>query len=212
MPACTFTLILAFCLIYLFSCFDAGWSSLVARRAQPQDKVNTKHRGDIAEQATVLQALKRGWGVLQPVGDNLPYDLVFDVEGALVKIQVKCAWFDETSQNYVIDNRRTKTNRREMVRERYSSSDFDFALAYIPQHDVFYVFPVSVFIRYGSEIHLVETDKRQRKPQSASFRDAWNLILQWAAHGETRVRNLSKSGKPRAGVIPSQALEVSEKV
>lgn len=66
--------------------------------------MNTKHKGDIAEQAAVLEALKRGWGVLRPVGDNLPYDLIFDVSGTLVKAQVKCAWFDEPSQNYVVDN------------------------------------------------------------------------------------------------------------
>jgi len=50
--------------------------------------MSTKLRGDIAEQAAVLHALKRGWGVLRPVGDRLPYDLVFDIAGALVKIQV----------------------------------------------------------------------------------------------------------------------------
>ncbi len=49
--------------------------------------VDTKLKGDIAEQAAVLHALKRGWGVLKPVGDRLPYDLVFDVEGTLIKIQ-----------------------------------------------------------------------------------------------------------------------------
>ena len=149
--------------------------------------MNTKLKGDIAEQEAVLQALNRGWGVLTPVGDRLPYDLVFDIEGRLVKIQVKCAWFDRSRQNYVVDNRRTKTNRRLMVRDEYRLSDFDFALIYVPDLDLFYVFPVSVFISYASEIHMVEADKRQRKPRSANYRDAWELILQWAAHGETRV-------------------------
>jgi hypothetical protein len=32
---------------------------------------------------------------------------------------------------------------------------------------------------------MVEADKRQRKPKSANYRDAWNLILQWAANEET---------------------------
>jgi len=149
--------------------------------------MNTKLRGDIAEPAAILQALKRGWGVLHPIGDRLPYDLVFDVDGRLVKVQVKCAWLDDSRQNYVVDNRRTKTNRRSMVREEYRPSDFDFALAYIPDLDVFYVFPVDVFISYASEIHMVEAEKRQRKPQSADYRDAWNLILHWAAREETRV-------------------------
>ena len=124
--------------------------------------------------------------MLKPVGDRLPYDLVFDVTGTLVKVQVKCAWFDNPSRNYVVDNRRTKTNRRSMIRDVYKPTDFDFALIYIPDHDLFYVFPVDVFISYGSEIHMVEAEKRQRKPRSAEYRDAWELILQWAAHGETR--------------------------
>src|SRR6266849_3424579 len=128
--------------------------------------MDTKLKGDIAEQAAILQALKRGWGVLKPVGDRLPYDLVFDVNGTLVKLQVKCAWFDGPRGNYVVDNRRTKTNRRTMVRDTYEPTDFDFALVYVPDLELFYVFPVKVFVGYASEIHMVEASKRQRKPQS----------------------------------------------
>jgi PD-(D/E)XK endonuclease len=139
--------------------------------------MDTKLKGDIAEQAAILQAMKHGFGVLKPIGDRLPYDLVFDVSGFLVKVQVKSAWLDLPSGNYVVDNRRTKTNRRIMLREAYQSSDFDFALAYIQEIDLFYVFPVDIFIGYGSEIHLVEAEKRQRKPRSAPYRNAWDLIL-----------------------------------
>ena len=162
--------------------------AVAARRAQPQEEhlqMNTKHKGDIAEQAAVLEGLKRGWGVLRPIGDNQPYDLIFDVSGRLIKVQVKCAWFDEPSQNYVVDNRRTKTNRRVMRRDEYDEADFDFALVYLPNYNLFYIFPVNVFISYGSEIHMVEADKRQRKPKSIEYRDAWNLLLQWAANEET---------------------------
>jgi hypothetical protein len=140
--------------------------------------MDTKLKGDIAEQATILHALKLGWGVLKPIGDRLPYDLVFDVKGTLIKIQVKYAWLHEPSGNYVVDNRRTKTNRRVMLRAAYKASDFDFALVYIEKLDLFYVFPVDVFIGYGSEIHLVEAEKRQRQPRSAQYRQAWELILQ----------------------------------
>lgn len=143
--------------------------------------MDTKLRGDIAEQAAILYALKQGWSVLTPVGDRLPYDLVFDVAGVLIKIQVKSAWFDEPSENYVVDNRRTKTNRRIMLRDVYQLSDFDFALVYLETLDLFYVFPVDVFISYGSEIHLVEAEKRQRKPRSSAYRNAWHLISQFGA-------------------------------
>ena len=143
--------------------------------------MDTKLKGDIAEQAVVLYALKQGWGVLKPVGDRLPYDLALDISGSIMTIQVKSAWFDSKRQNYVVDNRRTKTNRRVMIRENYEVKDFDFAVIFIDELDVFYVMPSDVFISYGSEIHLVETVKRQRKPKSREYRNAWDLVLQRAA-------------------------------
>lgn len=139
--------------------------------------MDTKLKGDIAEQAVSLFALKKGWGVLHPIGDRMPYDLVLDIKGKLIRLQVKSVWFDSAKENYVVDNRRTKTNRRQMLREPYSPTDFDFAIAYIGELSVFYVFPVEVFVAYGSEIHLVESEKRQRKPKSAAYREAWNLLL-----------------------------------
>jgi hypothetical protein len=169
--------------------------------------VNTKHKGDLAEQAAIFHALKRGWGVLKPIGDNLPYDLVFDVGGLLAKVQVKSAWLDMPSQNYVVDTRRTKTNRRRMIREEYASTDFDFALVYIQEKDSFYIFPVNVFISFGSSIHMVEVAKRQRVPQSAFYRDAWNLILQWAARGEIRASSPVKVGEATCGGDPEPSPE-----
>ncbi|MDO8443543.1 MAG: group I intron-associated PD-(D/E)XK endonuclease [Candidatus Azambacteria bacterium] len=147
--------------------------------------MDTKLKGDIAEQATILKALERGWAVIKPLGDRLPYDLVLDIKGKLVKIQIKSAWFDKKSGNFVVDNRRTKTNRRHMLREPYKKSDFDFAVIYLNGPNIFYVLPNKVFITYGSAIHFVEEKKRQRKPLSADFRDAWDLILQWATREET---------------------------
>lgn len=143
--------------------------------------MDTKLKGDIAEQSVVLFALQKEWGVAKPIGDRLPYDVIFDVNGRLIKIQVKSAWFDAVKGNYVVDNRRTKTNRRKMIRDGYKSDDFDFAVVYISEINIFYVFPFTVFVSYGSEIHLIETEKRQRKPKSWEFRNAWELVEQWAA-------------------------------
>lgn len=143
--------------------------------------MDTKLKGDISEQSVILFALQKGWGVAKPIGDRLPYDVILDINGRLVKVQVKSAWFDAVKSNYVVDNRRTKTNRRTMIRDVYKSDDFDFAIVFISELNIFYVFPFEVFVSYGSEIHLIETDKRQRKPKSWQFRNAWELVEQWAA-------------------------------
>jgi len=55
--------------------------------------MDTKLKADIAESAVMTELLKRGFKVLKPIGDRLPYDLAVDVNGKLVKIQVKSAWF-----------------------------------------------------------------------------------------------------------------------
>jgi len=63
----------------------------------------------------------------------------------------------------------------------YTDQDFDFALVYLPEIRIFYVFPVKVFIGFGSTLSLVESDKRQRKPKSANYRENFELISLWAA-------------------------------
>ena len=126
----------------------------------------TKLKGAIAEQAVALQALKLGYGVLKPLGDRLPYDLVFDVNNSLIKVQVKNAWKDTKGASYVIDARRTKTNRRRMLREYYSEQDFDFLIAYIMEVDLFYVLPFSVYNEYSSSIHLAADNRTSRFPRT----------------------------------------------
>ncbi len=137
---------------------------------------DTKLKADIAEYAAIGKLLREGFRVLKPVGDRLPYDLAVETNGRITRLQVKSAW----KQNgiYIVDTRRTKTNRRRMLRSRYDSRDFDFALLYIQDLDVFYVMPIAEFNSYRSSIALVENKTRQRRPRSYRYREAWNLIAE----------------------------------
>ena len=141
-----------------------------------QGSMDTKLKADIAESAVTTELLRRGFKVLHPIGDRLAYDLGVDLHGKLLRIQVKSAWFNAKANYYVVDARRTKTNRRRMIRQRYDSNDFDFAIIYLTDLHVFYVMPISVFAKYESTIVFVETDKRQRKPKSAEYRERWDLL------------------------------------
>jgi len=138
--------------------------------------MDTKLKADIAESAAITELLKRGFRVLKPVGDRLPYDLAIDLNGRLIRIQVKSAWFDLKRQSYNVDVRRTKTNRRRMLRARYGNDDFDFALVFLEQQNIFYVIPFTLFSKYGSTITFIETIKRQRKPVSIEYRERWDLL------------------------------------
>jgi hypothetical protein len=143
--------------------------------------MDTKLKGDIAEIDVQSKALKLGWDVLVPVGDRLPYDLVIVINGKFIKIQVKSAWLSKESGVYLVDVRRTKTNRRVMKREKYTNNDFDFAIIYIQDLNVFYVMPVDVFNSFEGSITLHEEVSRQRKPKSHAYREAWDLLEKYIA-------------------------------
>ena len=138
--------------------------------------MDTKLKADIAESAVTTELLKRGFKVLHPVGDRLSYDLAIDLGGRLLRIQVKSAWYDMKAKCYVVDARRTKTNRRRMIRQCYCADDFDFAIIYLADKGVFYVMPILVFCGYDSTVTFVEEEKRQRRPKSADYRERWDLL------------------------------------
>ena len=136
----------------------------------------TKQKGDVAEYRVITELLQRGFDVLTPCGDRLPYDLAIDLGEKIIRVQVKLAWFYVREDAYKIDVRRSQTNRRVCKKSKYSPDDFDFLIAWIADLDVFYVFPSEVACTYAGEITMVEGKKRQRPPAAAAYREAWDLI------------------------------------
>lgn len=137
---------------------------------------DTKLKGDIAELSIQIKALKRGFKVLKPLGDRLPYDMAFDLGKKFLKIQVKSAW-NKGGKKYQTDCRRCKTNRKVYKIERYEIGDFDFAIVYIEDLDVTYIFPSRVFNSYGSSISLNEDPKYTQDIRSREYREAWHLLV-----------------------------------
>jgi hypothetical protein len=154
---------------------------------------DTKLKADIAEHAVIVRLLKLGYKVLKPIGDRLPYDLAVDADGRLIRVQVKCAW--KRGSVFIVDSRRTKTNRRHMLRSRYSRKDFDIAIIYVPELDICYIMPVSRFIAYRSEITLPGAAPRYKEsPASSKYREAWKLINQSVRlFPKARTRSLFKA-------------------
>lgn len=90
-------------------------------------KDNTKTMGDLAEMKVACHLLEQGHSVSVPIGDNAPYDLIADINGKLVKIQVKA---------------RTQTNGR--VEVQMESRMRNFRYAYTPEHwDILAVYNVT---------------------------------------------------------------------
>ena len=138
--------------------------------------MDTKLKADLSELAVTQQLLKRGFNVLKPLGDRLAYDLAVDCGGKLSRIQVKTAWYNALKKMHIVDNRRTRTNRRRMLRKSYSNEDFDFAILVVQETEVFYIMPIKIFNSYASSIAIVENADRQRLPRSSAFKERWDLL------------------------------------
>ena len=136
--------------------------------------MDTKLKADISEHVVIARLLEQGAHVLRPIGDRLPYDLVVEYRGRFIKIQVKRAWL--RGKAYIVDSRRTKTNRRRMLRKPYQCGDFDYAIVHIPDGKIVYIMPILEFLSYRSEITFIENSSRQRRPRSWKFREAWHLL------------------------------------
>jgi hypothetical protein len=136
---------------------------------------SSKQKGDVAEYRVISELLKRGFNVLRPLGDRLPYDLAVEYEGKIIRLQVKMAWADRTG-NFVVDIRRSQTNRRLFKHTKYAASDFEFLVAWIPEPEVFYIFPSDFACSFGGNISMVEGQRRQRPPRSAPYRNRWDLL------------------------------------
>jgi hypothetical protein len=136
----------------------------------------TKVKGEMTEMTVALEGLALGWQVLKPLVDNCKYDLVFELKGKFIRVQAKTAWFDKNSKRFIVDARKTKTNRRVMKRVAYTPKDFDFAIVFIQELKLFYVFPSSVFTSYGSNIVFDPEEKGQRVLKSSKYKNAWHLL------------------------------------
>jgi len=138
--------------------------------------MDTKLKADVAEFAVTTELLRRGFNVLKPIGDRLSYDLAIDQGGQLKRLQIKCAWYSQKKDLYIVDVRRTRTNRRLMKRKRYSNSDFDYAILFLANLHIFYIMPIHIFNSYTGSLAIVEGNKRQRPPRSAGFKERWDLL------------------------------------
>jgi hypothetical protein len=136
---------------------------------------STKQKGDIAEYRIIIELLRRGFNVLRPLGDRLPYDLAVEFCGTLARIQVKMAW-ESTPGNYIIDIRRSQTNRKVAKYTKYEVTDFDFLVAWLSDLDLFYIFPSEFACSFGSTISMIEGTRRQRPPRSLAYRNKWDLL------------------------------------
>ena len=92
-------------------------------------ELTSKQKGNLTELQCLTAFMEQGCGISIPYGDNLKYDFIADVNGKLLKIQVKTSSLKDDSA-IKFSCRTTHVNCAGVKNERYSADEIDFFATY----------------------------------------------------------------------------------
>ena len=105
--------------------------------------LTTDRKGNIAEGAITLAALRLGVDVYRPVGEGGRYDLILESHGQLLRVQ--CKWAPLHGTVIVLRCYSTRRNRHGLQRRKYAVGEIDAFAAYCPDNDRCYFLRYDVF-------------------------------------------------------------------
>lgn len=134
-----------------------------------------KLKGDVSETAVLAKLTSLGYAVSIPFGGTTSYDLVVDVRGRLLKIQVKAAYVDSTGVLVSAGPRKTMTNTRVIKYKRYNKDSFDFVVAHYKED--FYIVPIEYYLLYGGTFPLGVNGKQRKLKYDPEFhKNNWSVL------------------------------------
>jgi hypothetical protein len=123
--------------------------------------LTTNQKGAIAEAAIALTTVKLGIDVYKPLVDGGRYDLIFDVESRLVRVQ--CKWATHRGSVIVVPCYSARRTRDGLSRRLYTADEIDAYAAYCRDLDTSYFLPIEQFAgRTYIQLRLDPTRNNQR--------------------------------------------------
>lgn len=124
---------------------------------------HAKARGEWAELRFMERATELGLRVIKPWGDNAPYDLVIEINGHFLRVQVKCTRFRRgNSYKCHLDSNG----------HPYRPDQIDFIAAYVIPADTWYILPIRA--TNGQPDILLTPQSPHAKYER--YREAWHLL------------------------------------
>ena len=104
--------------------------------------LSTNDKGNIAEAEITTAAIRLGIGVLRPLVEHSRYDLAFELDGRLLRVQ--CKWARLEGDVVIVPLAGFRYTATGHVRARYSSDEIDAVASYCDQLDRCYLLPVEM--------------------------------------------------------------------
>lgn len=86
----------------------------------------SKQKGDLTELQCITAFYELGYIVSIPYGENSRYDLIADINGRLIKIQVKKSRIKKEDEAIVFICRSTNVNTQKTTYRRYNKEQIDY--------------------------------------------------------------------------------------
>jgi hypothetical protein len=129
-------------------------------------------RGAWVEMLFMAAASFRGYRVLKPWGEALPYDVGIEVEGRLVRVQVKST-SHKAGAGYLCEFTHSSGGR---IR-RYSPEELDICVGYVIPKEAWYIIPAHRVTGGGtSGVTLCPFEGVRNRPRYECYREAWGLL------------------------------------
>ena len=103
-----------------------------------QNIMNSNQKGKITELELLLHLTKLGYSVSIPYGDKDKYDQIWDINGKLIRVQIKTSRWKNETQKGIIFNCYSTVNGKKHI---YSSEEIDYFATY--WNDKYYLIPVN---------------------------------------------------------------------
>ena len=105
--------------------------------------LTTDQKGNVAEAEIVASAVKLGIDVYRPVGEGGRYDMIFEVDKRLIRVQ--CKWAPRNGEVVVLRCYSCRRSRTGMLKRVYLDGEIDAFAAYCPDIDRCYFLPFELF-------------------------------------------------------------------
>lgn len=122
--------------------------------------MNSKQKGNITELEIILAFKKLGYEVSLPYGDNARYDLIVDLDGKFIRVQVKTSRTTDNGASFLFSCRRSNTEKGVCVHHLYTNEEIDFFATTFEGKN--YLIPIDE-CGTGKRLRILPTQNKQNK-------------------------------------------------
>ena len=164
-------------------------------------ELSSSQKGGLAELKVAAEAADLGFGILRPATEGLRYDLVLDVGGTLLRVQVK--WATLKGLVVSIPLRTSRHTPGGYVRTQYSTAEIDGFAAYCRELDRCFFLPIAQFLG-RTNVHLRLGPTRNGQLRGVKMADDYPLGAV-AQLGERRAGSAKVRGSIPLSSTPASA-------